>query len=81
WRPRSLAQSLTSIAAEDLSATGKRREFLRAVSDGGTVRLAGSQDSSALMALARANCLIDRPVGASPVRAGEPVSVYNLQNG
>ncbi|MEL6238355.1 MAG: molybdopterin molybdotransferase MoeA, partial [Pseudomonadota bacterium] len=68
-----LPKASPAIAAEDLSATGKRREFLRAVSDGGTVRLAGSQDSSALMALARANCLIDRPVGASPVRAGEPV--------
>ncbi|MDJ0977793.1 MAG: molybdopterin molybdotransferase MoeA [Erythrobacter sp.] len=76
-----LPKPSTRIAAEDLPATGSRREFLRGVSDGETVHLAGSQDSSALMALARANCLIDRPAGADPVRAGERVPVYNLQNG
>ncbi|MEO1731563.1 MAG: molybdopterin molybdotransferase MoeA [Pseudomonadota bacterium] len=69
------------IAAEDLPATGSRREFLRAVSDGTSVQLAGSQDSSALVALSQANCLIDRPADAAPVRKGESVPVYSLQNG
>lgn len=79
--PDPLPKPHSLVATQDLPATGKRREFLRAVSDGSGVRLAGSQDSSALMALAAANCLIDRPAGAGPVQAGERVPVYNLQNG
>ena len=70
-----------AAAAEALPATGDRREFLRGVSDGESVRLAGSQDSSALLALAQANCLIDRPAHAPPVAAGEPVRVFLLRNG
>ncbi|MEL7518491.1 MAG: molybdopterin molybdenumtransferase MoeA, partial [Pseudomonadota bacterium] len=58
-----------------------RREFLRAIVEGDSVRLAGSQDSSALVALAAANALIDRFAGADPVHAGGRVPVYNLQNG
>jgi len=73
-----LPKSQTRIAAQDLPATGSRREFLRAMSDGQRVQLAGSQDSSALMTLAQANCLIDRPAGADPVRAGQTVPVHNL---
>jgi molybdopterin molybdotransferase len=68
-------------AGEELPAIGPRREFLRAVSDGTSVRLAGSQDSSALSALAAANCLIDRPAGAPPVPVGTPVPAFYLQNG
>jgi molybdopterin molybdotransferase len=66
---------------EALPATGPRREFLRGVSDGTHVQRAASQDSSALMALAAANCLIDRPAGSAEVKAGEFVPVYNLENG
>ena len=76
-----LPRAMTMVAGEDLPAIGPRREFLRAVSDGGTVRLAGSQDSSALSALATADCLIDRPAGALALRAGEPVPVFLLLNG
>ena len=79
--PNPLPKTIMVTAGEDLPSVGKRREFLRGISDGSSVRLAGSQDSSALMALAAANCLIDRPAGAAPVRAGERVPVYNLQNG
>ena len=68
-------------AGEALPAVGKRREFLRAVRDGGTVRLAGSQDSSALSALALADGLIDRPANAPAIAAGEAVPVFSLQNG
>lgn len=70
-----------AVSAEALPATGTRREFLRGVCEGGTVRLAASQDSSALFALAQANCLIDRPAGSPETKPGTSVPVYNLQNG
>ncbi|MFN4019222.1 MAG: molybdopterin molybdotransferase MoeA [Erythrobacter sp.] len=76
-----LPRAVTMPAGEALPAVGPRREFLRAISDGGAVRLAGSQDSSALSALAAANCLIDRPAGAPAALPGEPVRVFPLQNG
>ena len=71
----------TLMTAEPLPDVGKRREFLRAVRDGDAVRLAGSQDSSGLSALALADCLIDRPAHAPALAAGSPVTVYPLQNG
>lgn len=76
-----LPPTATAVTAEPLSAVGKRREFLRAVRDGNEVRIAGSQDSSALSALALADCLIDRPAGAPALPAGSMVTVYPLQNG
>jgi molybdopterin molybdotransferase len=79
--PDPLPRSLMLLAGEALPAIGSRREFLRAVSDGGAVRLAGSQDSSALSALAATDCLIDRPAHAPAAAAGEPVRVFPLQNG
>lgn len=79
--PAPLPRAVFMRAGEVLPAVGKRREFLRAISDGASVRLAGSQDSSALTALAAANCLIDRPAGAKPVSVGDAVPVFHLQNG
>lgn len=79
--PDPLPKFETLRAGEDLPAVGARREFLRAVRDGDNVRLAGSQDSSALSALAEADCLIDRPAHSPALNAGEPVPVYKLQNG
>jgi molybdopterin molybdotransferase len=79
--PSPLPRSVTMPAAEALPAVGPRREFLRAVIEDGAVRLAGSQDSSALCALAAAEALIDRPAHAAPVGAGTMVSVFLLQNG
>lgn len=76
-----LPVSETRLAGEPLPAVGKRREFLRGVHENGRVRLAGSQDSSALCALALANCLIDRPAHTPAVTVGEPVTVFSLQNG
>jgi molybdopterin molybdotransferase len=76
-----LPRAVTMVAGQDLPPTEKRREFLRAVSEGGTVRLTGSQDSSALSALAAADCLIDRPAQSPAVRAGETVPVFLLRNG
>jgi molybdopterin molybdotransferase len=79
--PDPLPRSLTMIAGEDLPPTERRREFLRAVVEGDRLRLAGSQDSSALSALAAADALIDRPAGAAAVTAGEAVPVFLLRNG
>jgi molybdopterin molybdotransferase len=79
--PAPLPRAVPMRAGEDLPAVGPRREFLRGVLDDGVVRLAGSQDSSALSALAAADCLIDRPAGAPAVQAGEAVPVFYLQNG
>lgn len=79
--PDPLPRAVELRAGEALPAIGPRREFLRAVSDGAQVRLAGSQDSSALTALAAANCLIDRAAGAEPVEPGALVRVFYLQNG
>ena len=64
-----------------LPATGSRREFLRGRLRDGNVRLAGTQDSSALSTLANANCLIDRPANAPAAEPGETVSIYRLENG
>ncbi|BDI61204.1 molybdopterin molybdotransferase MoeA [Qipengyuania nanhaisediminis] len=76
-----LPESEPAILGEDLPATGTRRSFLRGIWSAGEVRLAASQDSSALHALARANCLIDRPAGAAPSATGDTVRVLRLQNG
>ena len=68
-------------AGEDLPAIGSRREFLRAIWDGSSVKRGSSQDSSALRALAGANCLVHRPANADETRAGELVPVFLLENG
>ncbi len=79
--PEPLPRSITMIAGENLPPTERRREFLRGVIEGDHVRLAGSQDSSALSALAAADALIDRPAGSAAVRAGDAVRVFLLRNG
>jgi molybdopterin molybdotransferase len=62
----------------DLPATGQRIEFLRArLVDGALVPL-GSQDSSALAALAASDALIRREIDAPSARVGEPVTAYLL---
>lgn len=76
-----LPQARMAIAAEPLPATDSRREFLRGISDGASVRLAASQDSSALMALAQTNCLIDRAAASPETAAGDAISAYYLENG
>lgn len=68
----------TAVAAADLPAVGTRLEFLRGVWDGRQARLAASQDSSALAALAASNCLIERPANARAVKAGEQIAIYPL---
>ncbi|TIX50011.1 molybdopterin molybdotransferase MoeA [Alteraurantiacibacter aquimixticola] len=67
--------------AESLPAVGKRTEFVRARIENGAVRALSEQDSSALVSLSRAQCLIVRDAGSNAVSAGEMVPVYLLQNG
>jgi molybdopterin molybdotransferase len=65
----------------DLPAIGNRLEFVRArLIDGSAVPL-GSQDSSALSALAASDALIRREIGVPPASAGELVAAYPLENG
>ncbi|MEP5938926.1 MAG: gephyrin-like molybdotransferase Glp [Erythrobacter sp.] len=68
-------------AGISLPAIGSRREFLRGIWDGSNVKPGDSQDSSALRALAAANCLIHRPANAGAVTVGELVPVFMLENG
>lgn len=76
-----LPTAVPMVAAETLPAIGKRREFVRAVSTGDQVRPCGSQDSSALLSLAEATCLIDRPAGSPALAPGAPVMAYPLHIG
>lgn len=76
-----LPQRAVMVTADDLPAVGRRREFLRAQRGPAGVKLAGSQDSSALSALAAADCLIDRPAESPVLAAGNQVWGYWLQNG
>lgn len=68
-------------AGEVLPAAGSRREFLRGMNSGMAVVPTGSQDSSALKALAASNCLIERIEGSGEVSVGDPVRVFPLENG
>lgn len=72
---------LTMRAACPLPPTGSRCEFVRGICDGAAVAPADSQDSSALRALAGANCLIERLPHSAALPAGEAVRVYWLENG
>lgn len=76
-----LPRSFTVPLAAPLPPNGTRREFIRAVWDGQTVRPVCNQDSSALSALAASNALIDRPAGAPAAAPGRPVQIYQLPNG
>lgn len=76
-----LPRPVVALAAEDLPPGGPRHEFLRGHWDGRQVTARLNQDSGALGALAAGNALIDRPVAAPAVKAGEAVSLYPIQNG
>ena len=76
-----LPQAIPMTCEQALPTTGPRCEFVRGIAQGGKVRSASSQDSSALRSLAMANCLIERHPHAPETRSGEQVDVYKLQNG
>jgi molybdopterin molybdotransferase len=61
-----------------LPAGGERLELVRARLDGGTVTPIDERDSSALRALAAADALIERPIGAPPASAGDELPVFAL---
>ncbi len=62
-------------------AGGQRQEFRRAIWDGRVLMPLDENDSSALLALANANALIERPVGVGEQAADALVPAYLLQNG
>ena len=78
---RALPQPINLPLAGVLPAAGTRREFLRARLSPEGATLIDERDSSALAALARADVLIDRPIGAPAQAEGALVSCYLLENG
>ncbi|MEO0906437.1 MAG: molybdopterin molybdotransferase MoeA [Pseudomonadota bacterium] len=76
-----VARPVPAELTQELPATSHRRAFLRGVAKDGKVRLAPSQDSSALLSLAQANCLIDRAPHSPCAAIGDQVQVYPLPNG
>ena len=73
-----LPRRVQARLAGDLPPGGARREFRRAIWDGGEVRDGDVHDSGALASLAAANCLIDRPAHAAAARAGDAVSILPM---
>lgn len=65
----------------ELPAIGKRTEFVRARLVDGKAAPLGEQDSSALVALSRADLLIRREIGSPAASSGDPVDCYLLQHG
>ena len=63
---------------EPIPANGERADYLRARLIDGRVFVSATQDSSMLLTLARANCLIVRPPHAPPALAGEIVEIVPL---
>jgi molybdopterin molybdotransferase len=77
--PRPAAMPLT--LAGNLPRGGDRREFRRAVLSDNAAHPIEERDSSALRALAAADLLIDRPIGAVAASSGDIVPAYWLGNG
>lgn len=75
--PRMIAARLEG----NLPQGGNRLEFMRAQWKDGRLRPIREQDSSALRALAMAEALIERPIGAPAAADGDPVRAYLLDNG
>jgi molybdopterin molybdotransferase len=73
-----LPKAFYAGVSSPLPAGGERCEFLRGAWDGAAIQPNPMRDSSALVALASANCLIERPIGAAAVEAGELVRAYLL---
>ena len=73
-----LPQTTTAILGEDLAANGPRTDYLRAAVRDGRVYAAAIQDSSMLLTLARATCLIVRPAHAPAARAGDSAEILHI---
>lgn len=76
-----LPQALSLPLAAALPPVGNRTEFVRARLVDGAVTPISEQDSSALRALAGADLLVRREIGAAPAPAGTMVAAYLLGNG
>jgi molybdopterin molybdotransferase len=70
-----LPVTTTAILGDDLAANGPRTDYLRAAIRDGQVYAAALQDSSMLLTLARATCLVVRPAGAPAARAGDRADI------
>ena len=64
-----------------LEPGGDRTEFLRAIVSGKTIEVIDQRDSSALMALAMANALVERPAGCRANIPGDDVPFFRFENG
>jgi len=68
-------RTATALLGEDLPANDHRQDYLRAMTRDGHVFAASIQDSSMLLTLARADCLIVRTPHAPALCAGEVVEI------
>ena len=66
------------VLGEDLPANNGRTDYLRAVERDGRCYAAAIQDSSMLLTLARATCLIVRPANAPAARAGDSAEILPI---
>ncbi|MES2754926.1 MAG: molybdopterin molybdotransferase MoeA [Pseudomonadota bacterium] len=73
-----LPRTLGARLGEPLPANGPRTDYLRAQLTDGRVSVAAIQDSSMLLTLARANCLVVRPPHAPPAAVDEIVDILPL---
>lgn len=73
-----LPQLRTAVLGESLPANDHREDYLRAATRGGRVWSAAIQDSSMLLTLARADCLIRRAPHAPAAAAGDLVEILPL---
>lgn len=73
-----LPQHLSATLAEPLAGNDHRQDYLRARLVDGHVTVSAIQDSSMLLTLARANCLLIRAPGAPPAKTGDKVEIIPL---
>ncbi|QNQ11541.1 molybdopterin molybdotransferase MoeA [Sphingomonas alpina] len=73
-----LPVTTTATLGEPLPANDHRQDYLRAESRDGRVFASTIQDSSMLLTLARADCLIVRPPHAHAAAAGDMVQVLRI---
>jgi molybdopterin molybdotransferase len=73
-----LPKTLTATLAEPLPANDHRQDYLRATVIDGRVAMAPIQDSSMLVTLARADCLIVHPPHTPPAKIGDQVEIVTL---
>jgi molybdopterin molybdotransferase len=85
-RTAAVAPMSTALLGLDLPENDSREDYLRAeISYDDAGRCVATpfpkQDSSMLSLMARADCLIVRPIGAPPIKAGNPVPIVALTGG